>query len=161
SRYDYDTDFSLDQVERSDGRTIAFDYDSSGRLTSMSLEKAKVTYGYDAGGALTSVNRSDGVRVDMQHDGPLWTSTKWSGAVKGSVKADYDENFWLASLTVNDASTFDFSYDKDGLVTGASATGGALTLRRDPDTGLVTSTSLGTVDTSTSFNPFGEVTTLS
>ncbi|HVW25527.1 MAG TPA: RHS repeat-associated core domain-containing protein [Polyangiaceae bacterium] len=161
SKYDYDTDFALSQIERSDGRNVDFDYDSSGRLTSMSLEKAKISYGYDAGGALASVNRSDSVRVDVQHDGPLWTSTKWSGAIEGSVKADYDENFWLASLTVNDASTVDFSYDKDGLVTGASATGGALTLTRDPDTGRVTSTSLGTVDTATTFNPFGEVTTLS
>lgn len=161
SQYDYDTDFAVTKIERSDGRDIAFDYDSSGRLTSMSLEKAKISYGYDSGGALASVNRSDSVRVDVRHDGPLWTSTKWSGAIKGSVKADYDENFWLSSLTVNDASTVDFAYDKDGLVTGASATGGALTLTRDPDTGMVTSTSLGTVDTATSFNPFGEVTNLS
>jgi RHS repeat-associated protein len=161
SKYDYDADSALTQLERSDGRNVGFDYDTSGRLTGVDLENAKITYGYDAGGTLTSVNRSDSVNVDVKHDGPLWTSTTWSGAVKGSIKADYDENLWLASLTVNDASTVNFSYDNDGLVTGASASGGALTLTRDPDTGFVTSTSLDNVDTATSFNPFAEVTNLS
>ena len=46
---------------------------------------------------------------------------------RGKVTADYDKNFWLASLTVNETSTVKFSYDDDGLITGASTAAGTLT----------------------------------
>ena len=47
-----------------------------------------------------------------------------------------------------------YSYDNDGLLTGA----GALTLSHDAQNGLLTGTMLNTLSTSLSYNPFGEPT---
>jgi RHS repeat-associated protein len=150
-------DRALSSVQRSDGQNIDFSYDEvSGRLKSTTIPQATISYGYDAGGRIASVNRSDSVKVVMTHDGPLWTGTTWSGAVDGSVKATYDENRFLASLTVNGASTARFSYDDDGLMLSATANNVVMELERDADTGFVTDTTLGIVTTASDYNGFGE-----
>ena len=158
--YSYGADFELTNITHSDGRGIAFAYSPAGQLLSQTLAKATLTFGYDAGGALTTVNRSDSVKVVMTHDGPLWTGTTWSGAIKGQVTADYDANFWLSSITVNNASTVNFTYDDDGLLIGASSTAGAMTVIRDPSTGMVTGTTLANVTTAQSYNGFAELSSL-
>jgi YD repeat-containing protein len=131
------------------------------RLTTQKLTNATLTFGHDGSGTLTSVNRSDSVKVEMTHDGSLWTGSTWSGAVSGSVKADYDANFWLKTLTVNDASSVTFSYDDDGLLIGAGSAVGAMTVARDANTGMVTGTALGNVATANAYNGFAELSSLS
>jgi RHS repeat-associated protein len=159
--YGYGPHQEIVSVTRSDGATIQFGYDAIQRLTSQSFGKVAVTYGYDAGGALTTINRSDSVKVETTHDGPLWTGTTWSGAVTGNVKATYDDNFWLKTLTVNDSSSVSFTYDDDGLVIAASSAAANMTIARAVDSGLVTGTTLGTVATAQSNNGFAEPSTLS
>lgn len=56
---------------------------------------------------------------------------------------------------MNGAHTATFTYDDDGLLTGA----GALAVARDPDTGLVTGTTLGNVETEMTNSGFGELET--
>ena len=161
--YNYGDDNELLTVTRSDGRSISLDYDpANGRMKTVHLPatRANISFGYDSTGTLTSVNRTDTVRVDITHDGSLWTGTSWSGAITGKVTADYDANLWLASLTVNDASTVNFSYDDDGLITQASSAVGTLVLNRAADTGYVTDTALGAVTTMQSYNGFGELATI-
>ena len=160
SRYEYSESLELVRERRADGRDVNRSYDENGRLLSVELADATVSFGYDSAGKIASVNRSDGVRVGMTFDGPLWTSSTWTGAVEGSVEADYDENFRLAMLTVNDAHTVRFSYNDDDLVVGASATGGSFAIDRDPDTGFVRGTTLGTVTTARTYNGFGDVAAL-
>ncbi|HKO53851.1 MAG TPA: hypothetical protein VJV79_39360 [Polyangiaceae bacterium] len=152
AKYTYGDDNELLEIGRPDGHDVSLGYDkANGRLKTVGLKTgANISFGYDSNGTLTSVNRSDSARVDMTSDGSLWTGTTWSGSVTGKVTADYDKNFWLASLTVNDASTVNFSYDDDGLIIGASSAAGKLTLDRAPDTGFLTGTTLGTVTTSQS-----------
>jgi RHS repeat-associated protein len=158
--YTYGNDHELTSITHSDGRSIGFTYSSTGQLTTQTLANATLTYGYDSGGALTSINRSDSVKVAMTHDGSLWTGSTWSGAISGSVKADYDANFWLKTLTVNNASSVTFSYDNDGLLIGASSTAGAMTVARDTNTGMVTGTTLGNVTTANEYNGFAELNVL-
>jgi YD repeat-containing protein len=79
-------------------------------------------------------------------------SSTWSGEIACAVARTYDGNGWLTSRSVNGAHTAAFGYDDDGLLTAA----GALTVTRDPATGLVTGTSLGDVTTTMAYNGFGE-----
>ena len=50
-----------------------------------------------------------------------------------------------------------YTYDADGLLTGA----GSLTLARDPQTGLITGSTLGSVTDSRSYTSYGELDTYS
>lgn len=158
TNYGYTPDLALQSIQHSDGRTIALAYDAtSGLLSTETLGSATLTFGYDASGKLASINRSDGVKVTQSFDGPLWTGTNWSGAIKGSVSANYDANFWLSSLTVNNSSTVNFTYDDDGLPAGATDGTSAMTLSRDAKTGFVSGSTLGEVTTTQSNNAFGEL----
>jgi RHS repeat-associated protein len=160
--YAYSTDLELDRIDLSDGRAIALSRDTAGRLATLTLARGKHTFTYDqASGALRSVSAPGGANLTLENDGPLWTGTTWSGAVTGSVKADYDKNLWLSSLTVNNASTVSFSYDNDGLVTGARSSAATYAISRDAQSGLVTSTTLGSLSTKQTYNGFAELATLS
>lgn len=158
--YAYGLDHELTGITLSDGRGIAFTYTNGGQLQSQKLASATLTFGYTKG-QLTSVNRTDGVKVEMTYDGALPTGSTWSGAISGSVKADYDTNLWLKSITVNNASTVSYSYDDDGLIISASSAAGAMSITRDADTGLVTGTSLGTITSTNQFSGFAELSELS
>ncbi|HEY5959590.1 MAG TPA: RHS repeat-associated core domain-containing protein [Polyangiaceae bacterium] len=163
-RFDYD-DLSdevseLKRITRGDGRSIGFEYDALGRLSAQKLEKATLNFNYTQG-HLTRINRSDGVAIDQTFDGPLWTSSKWTGSVSGTVKATYDKNFWLSSLTVNDASTVNFTYDDDGLLTAATALVGGATFARDVATGNISEIRAGNTATQQRFSGFGELSQLS
>jgi len=167
TRFDYNKDLQVEDVLHSDNRNIAFTYESSGRLKSMSLGsvgstsgRRSISYGYDFAGRVTDVNRSDSVTVHTEYDGSLVTDTTWTGAIVGAVTATYDENLFLASLTVNDASTVSFAYDKDGLITQAQGNGNTYSIVRAPDTGFVKSATLGETTTSYDYNGFGELKTL-
>jgi RHS repeat-associated protein len=63
-------------------------------------------------------------------------------------------DFQVTALVVNGQAVA-FSYDSDGLLTQA----GPLSLTRDANHGLLTDTTLGTVTTTQSYNPFGELAT--
>jgi RHS repeat-associated protein len=97
--------------------------------------------------------------LEFTYDGPLTTGMSWSGAVLGSVKFTYDNNFRVVSEIINDMFTIPFQYDGDGLLTQA----GALTITRDdparPETknGLIRGTTLGNVSTALDYNEFGEI----
>ncbi|HVY28776.1 MAG TPA: RHS repeat-associated core domain-containing protein [Polyangiaceae bacterium] len=162
THYQYDKHQQLIQIQRSDGDDINFKYSGvTGQLETVKTSGITVTNGYDGIGRLNRISRSDGVTVDLGFDGPLPTSVEWSGGVKGKVTADYDDFFQLKTLTVNDASSASYEYDLDGAVTRASGNGHALDIDRDPDTGFVTGTTLGTVATTYGYTGFGELNDLS
>lgn len=101
---------------------------------------------------MPSASDPDGGAIAYSWNGPYLMSSTWSGEVTGSVARTYDSNGWLTSRSVNGAHTAAFGYDDDGLLTAA----GALTVTRDPATGLVTGTALGDVTTTMAYNGFGE-----
>ena len=67
----------------------------------------------------------------------------WGGAVQGSVGFTYDADFRVSKIAVNGTDSVAFGYDKDNLLTSA----GAMTLTRDPLSGRLVRTVLGS-DTS-------------
>jgi RHS repeat-associated protein len=138
------------------GSSIAFSYDSLMRLSKQTFDAASINFYYTRG-HLTRINRTDGVTVDQTFDGPLWTGSVWKGSISGDIKATYNENLWLSSLTVNSASTVNYKYDDDGLITSASATAGVVTLNRDALSGYINGIAAGDTTSTQSFSKFGEL----
>ena len=153
--YSYNLDRDLTGITRPDGNSIAFGYDNAGRLSSVTTPSEIIGYTYDSTtGNLTAANITNGESLSYGYNGPLPTSTTWAGPINGSVSRVYNNNFWVTSQSINGGNTIAFTYDDDGLLTGA----GALTLARSPQNALITGTTLGGASDSRSYNPFGELT---
>lgn len=151
--YTYDLDRDLSQVQRPDGTTLGFTYDSGGRLTFVTGPSGARSYTYRPGTKdLATLSAPGGIQLAYQYDGFLLTGTTWSGPVAGSVQRLYNNDFQVTRETVN-GSAVNFLYDRDGLLTGA----GALTLSRDAASGLVATTTLGSITTLLGRNDFGEL----
>jgi RHS repeat-associated protein len=153
STYGYAPDGQLASVARADGRLVAFDYDSAGRLSGVRAPEGNIAYGYDAAsGQLSRITSPDGTTLAVEYDGPLPLSVRYEGAVSGTVALAYDADLRMKAETVNGEHEVGFRYDRDGILTGA----GAMNVARDPATGWLTGTSLGGVSTTVSYNAFGE-----
>ena len=160
--YIYNLDKQLTQIVRPDGQTVDTAYDPvSGRLQSLTIPRGTYQYAYDpVSGQLATVTAPDGNVLTYGYDGFLPTTESWTGEVSGSVTRHYNADLRVDSLFVNN-SYISYSYDFDGLLTAASVPGvGALELDRDPQNGLVTGTTLGSVVTTSSYNAFGELATV-
>jgi len=153
--YSYDKDQNLTTVTRPDAKTIKFNYDTAGRLSSILAPTETINYVYSATtGDLTGASIPTGESLVYGYNGSVPTSSTWSGAVAGSVSRTYNNNFWVALLSVNGAHTITYDYDNDGLLTKA----GAMVITRDLNNGLITGTSLGSVTDTRTYNSFGELT---
>lgn len=153
--YTYDKDRHLTLITRPDAKTITFKYDTAGRLSSVIASTETVNYAYNATtGNLASASIPSGESIAYGFNGPLLTSSTWTGTVAGSVSRTFNNNFWVTSLSLNGANTSNFTYDNDGLVTKA----GAMTITEDPNNGLITGTTLGNVTDTRTYNTFGELT---
>jgi RHS repeat-associated protein len=150
--YTYDLDHKLNRTLRPDGEATDFDYDAAGRLITKTFSTSTVTSAYDAVGRLSSI-ADDAETLALSYGGSLLTGTTLSGTVSGSVSYTYDNDFALSSIAVNGANPVTLTYDTDKLLTGA----GALTLKRDPQNGLLTGTTLGAVTDTISRNTFGDL----
>jgi RHS repeat-associated protein len=140
-------------ILRPDTQQVILNYDSAGRVSSEALPNGTITYGYQpTTGKLTSITAPGNSVLTYSYDGSLLTGTTWTGPVAGSVTRTYDSNFRVETQSVNGGDTIGFGYDQDSLLTSA----GELTLSRDPQNGLLTGTTLGTVTDSLSYNEFGE-----
>ena len=149
--YDYDNDRSLRFENRPDGRTVEIAYDAAGRPETVTHPAATVTLGYDASGRLDTLSTSDGIDQARTFDGPLPLSETWSGPVAGTVSWTWAHLSELASESVAGGDTIAYAYDDDGLLTQA----GALAISLDPTSGVETSTTLGLVETTTTYDPRG------
>jgi RHS repeat-associated protein len=153
--YAYDKDQRLTTITRSDTKTIVFKYDTADRLSSLVAPTETVNFAYStATGNLASAAIPSGESIAYGYDGPLPTSSTWSGTVAGSVSRTFNNNFWVASQSLNGANTINFTFDNDGLVTKA----GAMTITNNPTNGLITATALGSVTDARTYNAFGELT---
>ena len=151
--YSYDLDRELTKITLPDGTTISYGYDSAGRLSSATTPTATLNYAYSATtGNLSSASIGNGEAIAYGYNGPLPTSTTWTGTVTGVVSRTYNNNFWITSQSVNGGNTVSLSYDNDGLLTQA----GALSLTYDSN-GLLTGTTLGQTQDSRTYNGYGEL----
>ena len=132
---------------------MQFAYDFAGRLSTRTTPAGALHYGYDASTGKLGGITGPGSSLAFTYDGSLPLSVRWSGEVTGSVEVAYDDNLWVTRQTVNGADTVGFTYDKDGLLTGA----GALILSRSPQNGLLTGSSLGGVSERLAYDGYGEL----
>ncbi len=150
-QYAYNPDGHLLQITRADGQTLGFAYDNGGRLSRVTTPTQTRAYNYDAAtGNLTGIT---GANADLAYgyDGDLVTSLAWTGAIAGTVRMTYNNDFRQTSFSVGSSSVA-FQYDDDGFMVRA----GDLSLTRDPQSGLLTTTALGSITDATSYNGFGE-----
>lgn len=158
TRYAYNLDRQLERVTRPDGAIIDPHYDPvTGRLTALATPEGETRVGPLPGGRTGWSESPDGVRLDYGWDGPLLANVSWSGAVQGTVSYTRDANFWLTGLTVGSTTTT-FGHDDDGLLTSTTVAGQTLTLARDPGNGLLTGSTLGSLNDSWVHNAFAEPT---
>ena len=156
TEYVYDLDGALSSATSPDGSTIRVTRDNAGRVDFLTTARTTVDFGYDAQGRLSSLTDSTGPSLAYAYDGSLVRSVAWSGAVQGSVGYTYTPDFTLGTLNVQGQS-FAYGYDNDGVLTSA----GVLSLGRRADNGLLSSTTLGQVNTEQQYTPYGELRTLS
>jgi RHS repeat-associated protein len=153
--FTYNVDRDITKVTRPDGKTINFDYDSAGRLSSTITPTDTVDYTYSSTtGNLISASIINDEALEYGYNGPLPTSTKWTGPISGAVSRVYNDNFWVTSQSLNGTNTISFSYDNDGLVISA----GELEVVRSSENGLIMRTVLGHAADTRTYNSFGELT---
>jgi len=151
--YSYNLDQQLTTITRPDNQTISFAYDSGARLSTVTIPAAFITSPITRRRASWRASpRRAGGTLSYTYDGALLTQTAWAGTVAGNVSRVFDNNFRVTSQSVNGANAINFTYDNDGLLTGA----GNLSLTRHTQNGFVISTTLGGVTDSRSYTGFGE-----
>jgi RHS repeat-associated protein len=154
TQYTYNTDRQVTQISRPDGNNITIAYDTAGRRSTMTIPGGSLTYAYDATkGTLNTITAPDGGTVQYAYDGKLVTDVSWTGATTGSIHWNYDNNFRVTSESINGGNSASFTYDSEGLLTGA----GAMTLSRSSQHGLLTGTTLGVVSDTLTWSAFAEL----
>jgi RHS repeat-associated protein len=152
--YQYNADRKLTQITRPDGLAIEFGYDAAGRRRTISVPAGAVNYTYDpATGNVSGVSGPYGGTLAFTYDGALLTGVTLAGEVAGTISATYNNGFRTTGISVNGGPAVNFAYDADGLLRQA----GDLTIDRNPSNGLLTGTALGSVTTSQSYTPLGEL----
>ena len=153
--YAYDADRNLTGVALPDGQNVLFTRGLGGRIDQLVLGTGPtLTYAYAANNGLpTNVVSTTGDSLRLGYQGSFPTNTTWSGSITGSVSLTLNANFLPASQSVNGAAIA-YTYDRDLLLTQA----GNLSLTRDPTTGFVTGTTLGSVTDQRQFDDRGLLT---
>jgi RHS repeat-associated protein len=151
---DYDLDRTISRISPDGIATTIPSYDPvNGRLISVAFAGGSATFAYKpSSGQLQSITTADGNAISYAYDGALLKSTTFSGMVAGTIARTYDADFRLSSESVNGGTPVSFTYDNDALLTGA----GAMTITRDPTTGFVTGSTLGSINESHTYTVFGE-----
>jgi RHS repeat-associated protein len=157
--YTYTLDRDIKRIAFADGQDITYQYGSDGKLSHRVTSRSDELYVYDTStGKLNGITGSDGRVLAFAYDGDVTTGMTWSGGnnqTSGAVTLSYDANSWIAGLAVNGANVSSFTYDDDGL----ALTAGALQISRDPASGDVIGTQLGSqLTTDEAINRFGEST---
>jgi RHS repeat-associated protein len=153
TQYTYDSEGRKDLITRPDGRTIDYGYDPAGRLVTMATARGTTGVSYHpTTGHVATITAPDGGTLAYGHDGLLLTDATMSGAVTGAAQHLYDADHGISFETVNGGHPVAFFRDQDGALLNA----GQLGITRDPVSGRVSSTTLGSVTTSHGYNAFGE-----
>ena len=153
--YDYSLNKQVIKITRPDSQSIGMEYDTRGRLVTLTVSGGEIGYVYDATtGNLNSIIAVDGGALTYGYDGFLLTNVAWAGSIAGSVGYGYDNDFRLTTLKVNNADPVAYQYDQDSLLSQA----GAMSLAHDPQNGMLTGMTLGGVADGYTYNTFGEVT---
>jgi RHS repeat-associated protein len=160
--YLYNLDRQITSTLRPDGINVAVEYDTVGcgtcgptaRPKTITFDRGQLGFFYHpTSGLLSALTAPGGNTLSYTYDGSLPTSVQWNGQVAGTVGVTYDKNFRVTQQTVNGGNEVDYQYDQEGLLTQA----GDMSITRDPQNGRITSTQLGNVTTSQTYNGAGEL----
>ena len=102
---------------------------------------------------MASVSAPSGETLSYTYDGSLPLSESWIGVVNGTVSLAYNNDFNLASTSINGANTISRTYDADGLPVSV----GNLAITRSPQNGFITQSTLGNAVTTYGYSLFGEL----
>lgn len=155
TEYDYNDDRQLTSITRPDGGSATFNYNTHGRLTSISTTTGNFTVNQNTYlERLDSIVSPDSTTQTYSYNGPFLLSSVNSGAVSGSVYFTYNNEFQVATTKVNTATALSYAYDNDGLIT----TAGAETITRNSTTGFATSATVGSVSENYTYSAsYGEL----
>jgi RHS repeat-associated protein len=159
--YDFDADGRIFQELFPDSESLVATWETgangkaTGRLAGLTTAYGTTRFGYDGAGRVQTI-ATPNVVLGYGYDGFLPTSETWAGDVSGAVGYTYDSDFRVSGVTINGTSTAR-SYDADGLLTGV----GALGIVRETATGLISTTTLGAIGTSQTYDSYGSIATFS
>lgn len=163
--YTYNKEPQVTSLLRPDG-TVRFDYDFFGRsqqVTHPDLPDTnippptKINTTYKQGTDLVeTVTTSDGTIFTLGYVGSLLSTTTWTAGLPTNAQHVLQRTYYpqqgAFSLGVDTQSPVAWTYDEDGVLSSA----GQMTVQRDPTTGLIGTTTLGSVSDSMFYNAFGE-----
>ncbi|MGK5092044.1 RHS repeat-associated core domain-containing protein [Deltaproteobacteria bacterium TL4] len=155
TQYAYNLDRQPEFMTFPDGRTLDYVYDSeSANLSKLITPRGEISYTYFLSTSQPqTITTSDGANLSYLYDGDLLKEEQWTGVISGKVNLEYNNDFQITSRKVNGSSQISFTYDKDGIITNA----GLLTLTLDSNTGALSGTTLGQINTVHFYNDFGEL----
>ena len=154
TRYFYNRDKQVDSIVRPDSIAIRFAYDAAGRASGVTFDRGTVTFGYSpTTGNLMGMRAPTGDSLTFMYDGSLPTEVRWVGSVSGRVGVAYNNDFRVATQTLNGADAVTFGYDRDGFLRSA----GALRLGWSLTSGLPFADTLGPVRGAYQYTSRGEL----
>ena len=165
--YAYNNDKELTSVTRPNGDVVTLSYgtsgDATGRLESVGSPQGTISYGWSQWyPAPVTIDSYDNIRLTNTYSGD-WireqtvTDTSTSSPL-GTVSLTLNSDTLQDSETVTPPSgqgsavTINYTYDNDGLMTGA----GAMTFGRNSNNGTVMTVSIGTISETRTHNQYGE-----
>jgi RHS repeat-associated protein len=150
----YDSDGNLAAISGLGTRTISAAYDAAGRVIGWTFDQGTTTVAYDpTSGLVTRAADPGGVITTYGYAGSLPDKLTWSGGVGGSVALTLDANGRAAAEAVDGSGPMRLAYDASGELTSIDQ----LTMSRDPASGLITQTTLGSVDTAETYDASGRL----
>jgi RHS repeat-associated protein len=158
STYYYNDDRDLIQITRPDGQTIVRSFGATtGALNSETSSTGVRNYGYSAG-SLTYATSEDGIsRYPTIRNGVLTGDYVMASPLLYYMTNTFNTDLLLtqeALVVGSTSSTISFTYDNDGGLTSA----GNETLARSSTTGLLSQTTLGSINQSFTYSSnFGEL----
>ena len=153
TRYRYDKDRRLQEIELPSGQLITNTY-TSGQLRKTTTVEGDIDYTYINGSQPETVTEGTGADAESLtygYDGDLVTSIQYAGEIDTTIEQGYDNNFWLDSLTYAGRTTA-LNYDNDGLLTGING----YTVTRHTSHGLPENISDGMSVQSRTYSTYGE-----
>ncbi|MFV9691496.1 MAG: RHS repeat-associated core domain-containing protein, partial [Desulfobacteria bacterium] len=148
--YIYDKDRRLIRTNFPSGNQINNIYDTT-RLVQIQTPEGNIDLSYLCSTKIDSITNGTDT-ITYGYDGKLVTSETLTGTLNQSLVYSYNHDFNVQDFGYA-GDTYAYTYDNDGLLTGA----GAFSIARNPGNGLAEAVTGGSLDLTRSFNGYGEV----
>jgi YD repeat-containing protein len=159
THYFYNLNRTVDYSQRPGGYVVDYMYDNKGRIESVLFDAGTLSYTYDDAGRTetatrATLNGASTLTLTFTYNGLFPETIVLSGAPFGPPGATYtvDQGYdarWLLQSENVAGKAVTYAYDDDSLVTAA----GPLTAARNPQSGFIETTAIGTVGTSHAIDP--------